>query len=134
MRVIWVKYALPLLIAGVAFHQFYMVYQKQLTRWKGGGFGMYSEMHPLSREVWIGHSDSMWLASDPKLKFRPVANRANRLRFMPNENEMHSFAQLAAKHYRLNHLKVQVWEPVLQKENNSLSRRLIREVQYAGKP
>jgi hypothetical protein len=134
MKGILVKYALPLLIVAVASHQFYMVYQKQLTRWKGGGFGMYSEMHPLTREVWIGKRDSMWLASNPKITIKAVAYKANRIRFKPNEKQLEQFAAFAAKKYHYNSLLVQIWEPVLNPKDNSLSRKLIREVQYAGKP
>jgi hypothetical protein len=128
------KYALPLLILSVAIHQFYMVYQNRLTRWKGGGFGMYSEMHALTREVWIGKEDSMWLASNPKVTKREVANKANRLRFMPNKNKLFLFATYAAKQYGYDSILVQVWEPILNPENNTLSRKLISELQYAGKP
>lgn len=134
MKGIAVKYALPLLIITVAIHQFYMVYLHQLSRWKGGGFGMYSEMHPTDREVWIGKRDSMWCATNIKITPRAVANKANTLRFVPNQQNIEKFATFAAKQYKLDSLLVQVWEPVLNTENNLLSTKLIREVQYAGKP
>jgi hypothetical protein len=134
MKGIAVKYALPLLIVTVAIHQFYMVYRHNLTRWRGGGFGMYSEMHPMHRQVWIGNQDSMWHASDPKITKRAVANKANSVRYMPNEKSLLQLAGFAAKQYKMHSLRVQVWEPVLNPENNSLSRKLILEVHYAGKP
>jgi len=134
MKGLVLKYALPLLILSVAIHQFYMVYQNRLTRWKGGGFGMYSEMHALTREVWIGKADSMWLASNPKVTKKEVANKANRLRFMPNKNKLLQFASYAAKQYGYDSILVQVWEPILNPENNTLSRKLISELKYAGKP
>ena len=134
MKGILIKYALPLLIIAVAFHQLYMVYLQQFTRWKGGGFGMYSEMHPLTREVWIGNKDSMWLASNSTVTLKPVADRARGLLFKPNEKMLYQFAAYAAKQYHCDSLLVQVWEPFLNPENNSLNRKLIREVRYAGKP
>jgi hypothetical protein len=129
-----VKYALPLLMLLVALHQFFMVYRHHLSRWKGGGFGMYSEIHPMEREVWIGRKDSMWLATDPRITTREVANKANRIRYMPNEKKLLQFAGFAAKYYGLDSLRVELWQPALNPANHSLKRILIREVHYAGKP
>jgi hypothetical protein len=134
MKGIAVKYALPLLILTVAIHQFYMVYRHNLTRWKGGGFGMYSEMHPLTREVWIGNRDSMWRATNPQTTSNEIVKRANMLRYKPNENNTITFAAFAASKYKVDSLLVQIWEPDLDPEKNLLGTKLIREVYYAGKP
>lgn len=95
---------------------------------------MYSEMHPTHRQVWIGNQDSMWHASDHKITKRAVANKANSARYMPNEKSLLLLAAFAAKQYKMDSLRVQVWEPVLNPENNSMSSKLIREVNYAVKP
>jgi hypothetical protein len=134
MKGIAVKYALPLLIIIVAIYQFYMVYRHNLTRWKGGGFGMYSEMHPLTREVWIGNKDSIWRATNPKITPKEVPKKANWLRYAPNQKNILTFAALAAEKYKLDSLVVQVWEPYLDPDKNLLGTKLIREVHYAGKP
>lgn len=47
---IWMLYAVPLLVAG---NQILRSNFSDLTRWKGGGFGMYTEMYPESRSIWL---------------------------------------------------------------------------------
>jgi hypothetical protein len=43
-------YAVPIFIASLQiFHSNF----SDLTRWKGGGFGMYTEMYPENRSIWL---------------------------------------------------------------------------------
>lgn len=44
-------FGVPALMCVVALLQLYQVHVNGLTRWKGGGFGMYSEFHANSRQV-----------------------------------------------------------------------------------
>ena len=51
-----VKVLLRVLVAGafcVALLQITLSLSGGLTRWKGGGFGMYTEPHPSKRRVWL---------------------------------------------------------------------------------
>ena len=51
------KYIVPLLILLVAFSQLIIWKGKSYSKWKGGGFGMYTEPHPLSHRVaWLNAS------------------------------------------------------------------------------
>ncbi len=43
-------FVVPLLIAA---NQIFRSNFSDLTRWKGGGFGMYTEMYPENRSVWL---------------------------------------------------------------------------------
>ncbi|MDJ0788361.1 MAG: hypothetical protein QNK05_16260 [Myxococcota bacterium] len=47
------KWAPPLLLGAVASVQLAAAQLSPLTRWRGGGFGMYAEIHPDARRVWI---------------------------------------------------------------------------------
>lgn len=46
---------LPVVVAGF---QIWFSNTSNLTRWKGGGFGMYTGMHPNNRSVWINLPDA----------------------------------------------------------------------------
>lgn len=46
-------YAIPIVLGLVAIAQLWRVDDEGLTRWKGGGFGMYSDFHVKQREVWV---------------------------------------------------------------------------------
>jgi hypothetical protein len=46
--------AIPALLAAVALVQIAAVETRGLTRWKAGGFGMYSEPHYSWTQVWVG--------------------------------------------------------------------------------
>jgi hypothetical protein len=58
MKGLLLKYTLPAIIIAVAGFQFYQSKYHQLSRWKGGGFGMYSEVHPDRRQIWVITHDS----------------------------------------------------------------------------
>ena len=51
------SFGIPVLMALVAVGQMIVVEQQALTRWKGGGFGMYTEVHFNHREVWVVRRD-----------------------------------------------------------------------------
>lgn len=54
----WIQYgAIPVLMVVVICVQLYSVQTAQLSRWRGGGFGMYSEYHPNTRHFWLTPPD-----------------------------------------------------------------------------
>lgn len=51
---LWISWALPAIVVVVALLQLVLVYNSSLSRWKGGGFGMYADPHPNSfRTFWL---------------------------------------------------------------------------------
>lgn len=46
------RFAVPLLLILVAFHQFFRVHAEGLSSWRGGGFGMYGSYHPTQNDLW----------------------------------------------------------------------------------
>lgn len=47
------RFGPPLLLTAVATLQLLGTLATPLTRWRGGGFGMYSEIHPDARRLWV---------------------------------------------------------------------------------
>jgi len=74
-------YAIPVFMFGIAIHQLLQI-QKGLTRWKGGGYGMYSEIHPYYRQVVINDS-LIKIDTDPDNKRKNVAVR--KFAYFPKE-------------------------------------------------
>jgi len=62
----WILFVVPVLIACV---QLYFSNFSNLTRWKGGGFGMYTDIHIYHRTVWIVAESA---DSTKKIKIHPV--------------------------------------------------------------
>lgn len=51
------RYLAVTLLAIIAITQFVLVYTTSLTRWRGGGFGMYSDFHERHGDVWAEVAD-----------------------------------------------------------------------------
>ena len=52
-RAAWGPWVLPAVALVVALAQLNATRSTTLTRWRGGGFGMYSELHPSRRQLWV---------------------------------------------------------------------------------
>lgn len=76
----WMVVLIPLLIAHT---QLYFYTYSDLSSWKGGGFGMYSEPHPnSSRSIWIeGYRDSTKTA----FRLYPMDSRVNLKKIKSND-------------------------------------------------
>ena len=121
------KWGLPVFIFLIVANQFYRVYVHKLTRWKGGGFGMYSQIHPLDRRVWIATPDSCWMIQGSKTT---LEKKAHALRFFPNQHALQDFAALVSKSYTIDSFSIEIWEPYITPETNTLSRKKIAHVSF----
>ena len=61
-------FIVPFICVGVALFHLYNVNRNNLSRWKGGGFGMYTEINEERRIVWIEINDSALSFSSKTLK------------------------------------------------------------------
>jgi hypothetical protein len=127
MKDFFLKWGLPVFIFLMVGHQFYQVYVHNLTRWKGGGFGMYSQIHPQDRRVWVVTPDSSWMIQGTKTR---LEKKAHTLRFFPNQQALRDFADLVSKTYALDTLSIEIWEPYLSPETNTPTRKKIAYVAY----
>lgn len=108
--------------------QFFMVYRQNLTRWKGGGFGMYSQIHPIDKRVWIVTKDSSWIVSERKSN---LGKMAHTICFYPSQKALKRFTHEVAATYGLEEFTVEIWEPNLNPKTNTLSKKLTAQINYS---
>lgn len=116
-------YAVPIIVFILASVQFVQT-RKGLTRWKGGGFGMYTELNFPHREVWIVLPDtSMNLDKVPdfKKKHQELIRKVQRY---PNPRTIAPLSAALAKSYT-DSFNIQVWLPYVDAANQKWCKRLI---------
>jgi len=117
-------YTIPLLMLGIVIFQLNQI-PKGLTRWKGGGFGMYSEIHPVFRQVVINDSLIKIDTLSKNIKKRAAVKR---------------YAFYPKKEYRLNMIKqlqwptdtmkIEVWQLFFESKTQHLTKKIIHQDVY----
>jgi len=118
-------YAVPLLLLSVACVQLFLV-GKGLNRWRGGGFGMYSEFHYSDTVVLIksakgsaARQDSIVLAdSIPRSLVQSVG-------IFPHEPSVKKLAAQVASKIKHDSFLIEVWKPSLDMDSLIYRRKLI---------
>ncbi len=117
---------LPLaLLLAVAAYQMWRVEVDGLTRWRGGGFGMYSSVHYGESEVWIGFSRGEGLNFVPMTTAGTVEARLllPRCRVFPTEESLEELALYITPGAGA----LQIWRPRLDPETLAFDRELLAE-------
>ncbi|ARN77021.1 hypothetical protein BST97_02845 [Nonlabens spongiae] len=114
----FLKFAfIPLLITGIAGAQLYKA-QNGFTRWKGGGFGMYSEMHYNLNQIWLNdqliEQEQLPEELSKSFKRKPSDAHANLI-----------LKELASDFPDAE--KLQLWRPTFNLESMTYSRKLVYE-------
>ena len=129
---------------GIAAVQFWLSNTTPLSRWKGGGYGMYTEPHANDRTVWAlidlaegrvpvrlfpvsAKATSQPLPTDTLRSFRKAERLVDRLRFYPRD----SLATTIAAHLSSLNWAVDTPGPVAPSQG-SLPRSLAIEVHESG--
>ncbi|MFP6858944.1 MAG: hypothetical protein VCA73_16820 [Roseibacillus sp.] len=86
----------PALLMVVALAQLAAVEITGLTRWEGGGFGMYSELPPMTRHVVIDISQSPNRL--PKSAAKALAKNTERFQVIPNDNNLDAVGEVLRRH------------------------------------
>lgn len=114
-------YSIPILMIVIAIFQLFQV-PNGLTRWKGGGFGMYSEMHPDYRKVVINDS----LITFDTLKNNRIKRIAiKKYAFYPNEKYLKNMIEVID--FNSDTLKVEVWQLDFNSKTRQLKNIKIKE-------
>ena len=116
----FLKFAfIPLLITGIAGAQLYKA-QNGFTRWKGGGFGMYSEMHYNLNQIWL---------NDQLIEKEQLPEELSKS-FKRKPSDTH--AKLILKELASDipdAETLQLWRPTFDFESMTYSRKLVYEYQ-----
>ncbi|MCH8534310.1 MAG: hypothetical protein LAT51_04500 [Flavobacteriaceae bacterium] len=117
-------YSLPVLVVFVASWQLYKTETTALSRWKGGGFGMYTNINEGSNIIVI--NDSIFKDED----FINIENRhkhkaKNNFLFNPSNSTVNSFLNTIKQKEKVK--KIQIYQPVLNPKNNTLTYQLYYE-------
>ena len=118
------KYGIPVLAILVILIQFFFVNKKALNRWKGGGYGMYSEMHYYFNQIYIPEMsvDSLVNVNDD------IKKSFNYLMLMPNGDNLKNAAKSVLTATDQDSIHIQIWKPVVDSKNRLYSRALINEI------
>ena len=124
MKKYLIYYSVPILMVAIALFQIIQI-PKGLTRWKGGGFGMYSEMHPNYRNVVINDSlykiDSLKINSKKHVAFKKYA-------FFPKEKYLQSLAQTLD--LKSDTIRIEVWQLDFDAKKRQLTNKKIKSDVY----
>lgn len=120
---ILLKYGIPSLAVVIIVIQLLFVNIHNLNRWKGGGYGMYSEIHYYYNQIYIPDISVDSLVTDDDLK-----DSLGFLMLMPNEDNLKNSAELVLKYTKKDSIHMQIWKPIVNSKNGVYSRELVNEI------
>ena len=123
------KYGIPSLAVIVIFIQLVFVNTQKLNKWKGGGYGMYTEIHFYYHQIYIpGMSVDSLVTTDTELK-----KSFSYLMLMPNRKNLKKAGELVLEKTQKDSIQIQVWKPTVSSETGRYSRVLIDEIHLKNK-
>lgn len=117
------KHGIPSLAIVVIVLQLFFVNTYKLNNWKGGGYGMYSEIHFYYNQIYISGLSVDSLETDKEIK-----NSLKYLKLMPNEDNLKASAELILKSTENDSIHLQIWKPTMNAKNGVYSRVLLNEI------
>lgn len=99
-----------------------------LSKLRGGGFGMYSEVSFTLNEVWVNNTD--YSLDSLTQNNRDVRLAVKKLKLIPSQKNLKQTAQLIQKLSHLDTIMIQVWKPHIDIETSLFTRELINELEY----
>jgi hypothetical protein len=122
------NYIIPVIALIVIGLQVFMVETNQLSKWKGGGFGMYTEVHYVRNEIWVNDVN---ISLDSIVENNTEVSLAvNQLKLTPSKKALYEAAEIIQPHFKTDTLKIQVWKPNIDISKSTYSRELINEITY----
>ena len=122
------NYWVPIVALLVIIAHFLLANTFNLSKWKGGGFGMYTEVHYYYNEVFIPHLDPpLTVLADEHYEIEKIMKDIKR---MPNDGNLEKMAKSISKFVSSDTITIQVWKPFIDSESANYSRELVNELQY----
>ncbi len=121
------KFALivPIIALIVIAIQVYIVKTQHVSKWKGGGFGMYTETHFVFYEVWINNKN---IETDTLYENKTLRRAIKELKLTPNTKNLNKVANLFYEKSKKDTIKIEVWKPKTTIENSKYTRVLINKI------
>lgn len=122
------NYFIPVVALFVVALHFIFSSTINLSAWKGGGFGMYADIHYYYNDIIISNLNPQFdsiIKQDKK-----VANYVMDLKRCPNSSSLKHMAELVSKYATSDTINVQIWKPKMDAEASSYSRVLINQYQF----
>ncbi len=121
-------YIVPIVALVVVCIHFILAGTTKLSPWKGGGFGMYAEVHYYYSDLVIGNLNK---PLDSIIKQdRQVAEFVMDVKRTPNDLTLKHMAELVSKYANSDTLTVQIWKPSVDSKSSTYSRELVNQYQY----
>lgn len=122
------KYWVPIIALLIIAVHFGLAKTSNLNRWKGGGFGMYSEVHYYFNDLVI---DNLNKPLDAIIKEdKNFAGFVMDVKRLPNTKNLHNMAELASKYVSSDTVTIQIWKPLIDSKNSTYSRELVNQYQF----
>jgi len=122
------KYWVPMIALLIISIHFILVKTSHLNKWKGGGFGMYSEVHYHFNDLVI---DNLNKPLDSLIiEDKNIAHFVINVKRHPNAGNLKKMAEFASKYVSSDTVTIQVWKPVIEAKNSTYSRELINQYQF----
>lgn len=122
------SYIVPIITLIVIVFQMVVVKTDGLSKLRGGGFGMYSEVSFTLNEVWVNNTD--YSLDSLTQNNRDVRLAVKKLKLIPSQKNLKQTAQLIQKLSHLDTIMIQVWKPHIDIETSLFTRELINELEY----
>lgn len=118
------KYGIPSLVVMVVGIQLFMVHTQNLSAWKGGGYGMYTNIHYYYNQIYI---DGVPVDSLTKHD-RHMKRTLGYLMLIPNQNHLKNAGHHVLKTLKRDSLHIQIWKPAIDPKSGRYSKVLVDEL------
>ena len=122
------NYIIPIIALLVVAIHFILANTTQLSPWKGGGFGMYSEVHYYYNDLIVSNLNKPF---DSIVKQdKQVAQLVMDVKRSPNNTTLKHMAELVSKYATKDTITVQLWKPKVDAKASTYSRELVNQYQF----
>jgi len=120
----FLKYGIPIVAIVVIAIQLLFVNTQSLTKWKGGGYGMYTGIHYYYNQIHIpGLSVDSMIVDNNEMK-----TVLGQLKLMPNDKNLKTAAKLVLETTEKDSILIQIWKPDVNSKNATYTRVLVNEI------
>ncbi|WP_127844499.1 hypothetical protein [Psychroflexus aestuariivivens] len=120
-------WSVPTLLFLVACFQIYQVEFEEKSRWKGGGFGMYTTIHPFNDEIWIDDEfvSTKNLSKRDSLELQILTLK---VKVHPSKHQIKNLVNWLD--IEKDSVKIQIFKPQFDLENSVYTKTLRYETTY----